>query len=335
MIVDSAAGADNSPKTTQISDVTVVIVTWNCRAYAEQCLRSLMADQSVHPLRTIVIDNRSGDGTVELIRSRFPEVTVVANDGNVGFAAANNQAMLSTEGAYILLLNPDTKASPRAVDAMADFLDADDSLWAVGPTIANADGTLQRSGVRFPGNWTILCETLFLDRLFPHSRLFGSHTERYMDPSIPRAVDYVQGSCLMVRREGIRHIGMLDEEFFMYFEETDWCFRMKRAGGNVYYVPTDPVVHFGGGEFGHYDERRLVHYHESLLRFYRKHYHILNGLILRAILLVRSAIRLAVWGAVWLMVHHRRTAALSSIKGYLRVMGILWTYRARMEASST
>ena len=317
-----------------MTDVAVVIVTWNCRDYAEQCLRALTASRSVHPVRIVVVDNDSGDGTVEIIRQGFPHVDLVANTGNVGFAAANNQAMLGSDGEYVLLLNPDTTTSPHAIDAMADFLDGDESVWAVGPTIVNADGTLQRSGVRFPGNWNILCEALFLDRLFPRTLLFGSHTERYRDPSLPRPVDYLQGSCLMVRREGIQRIGMLDENFFMYFEETDWCFRMKRAGGKVYYVPTDPVVHFGGGELGHYDERRLVHYHESLLRFFEKHYHPLRGLIVRGILLVRSVLRLAVWGGVWLTVPDRREAAGSSMRGYLRVIGKVFTYRARAQVSN-
>ncbi len=316
-----------------MSDVAVIIVTWNCRAFASQCLRSLTAEPSAHRFHIVVVDNNSDDGTVDVIRSEFPEVTVHANTDNVGFAAANNQAIRSTESSYVLLLNPDTETSPRAVDALAGFLDADASVWAVGPTIVNADGTLQRSGVRFPGNWNILCETLFLDRLFPYSRLFGSHTERYRDPAVPRPVDYVQGSCLMVRRDGIRQVGLLDEEFFMYFEETDWCFRMKRAGGKVCYVPTDSVVHFGGGEFGHYDERRLVHYHESLLRFYGKHYPVVREVAVRAILLMRSAIRIGIWGSVWLAAARRRATALSSIRGYLHVMGTVLSYRARGETA--
>jgi GT2 family glycosyltransferase len=132
----------------------------------------------------------------------------------------------------------------------------------------------------------------------------------------------------MVRRDGIHQVGLLDENFFMYFEETDWCFRMKYAGGKVWYVPTDPVVHFGGGEFGHYDERRLVHYHESLLRFYGKHYSVVRELTVRAILLMRSAIRIGVWGSVWVVASGKRATALSSVRGYLRVMGTILSYRA-------
>jgi GT2 family glycosyltransferase len=314
-----------------MSDVAIIIVTWNCREFAIQCLRSLTAEPSAHRFHIVVVDNNSGDGVVDVIRSEFPDVDVRANMENVGFAAANNQAIRSTESSHVLLLNPDTSARPSAVDALADFLDADASVWAAGPTIVNADGTLQRSGVRFPGNWNLLWETLFLDRLLPHSRLFGSHTERYRDPAVSRPVDYVQGSCLMVRRDGIRQVGLLDEGFFMYFEETDWCFRMKQAGGEVCYVPTDPVIHFGGGEFGHYDERRLVHYHESLLRFYGKHYGFLRELAARAILLVRSLIRTFVWGIVWLVSSGRRATALSSVRGYLRVMGTVLSHRGRGE----
>jgi GT2 family glycosyltransferase len=212
---------------------------------------------------------------------------------------------------------------PGALDAMAEFLDAHETVWAVGPAIVNPDGSPQRTGVRFPSNWNILAETLFLDRLYPQSRLFGRHKEMFEDPSRPRPVDYVQGACLMVRFKAIETVGPLDERFFMYFEETDWCYRMKAAGGEVYYCPSGTVVHFGGGEIGHYDEHRLLQYHRSLLLFYQKNYSTAQAVAMRAILVVRAVLRTLVWLVLAAVRPTLRRSALSSVRGYVKVLGIM------------
>jgi hypothetical protein len=202
-------------------------------------------------------------------------------------------------------------------------MDGHENVWAAGPAMVNADGTLQRTGVRFPGNWNILVEALFLDRLYPQSRLFGRHKELFEDPGKVRGVDYVQGACLMVRFKAIETVGGLDEQFFMYFEETDWCYRIKAAGGDVSYCPSATVVHFGGGEAGHYDEVRLLYYHKSLLRFYRKHYSMLRSIGVRTILALRSVLRTVVWSVVAAVKPARRRSALSSAKGYLKTIVML------------
>jgi GT2 family glycosyltransferase len=308
-----------------MNDLSVIIVSWNCRQDLDGALRSILAGQEGLAIEIILVDNNSDDGTVEFVAKNFPAVTILKNDRNVGFAAANNQAMRVAQGRYILLLNPDTITHPNALTALVQFMDRHTTAWAVGPMLLNRDDTKQRTGVRFPNAWNILSETFFLDRLFPYSRLFGRHKELYRDPEVARTVDYVQGSCLMVRAEVLTRLGVLDEQFFMYFEETDWCYRMRENGGEVWIEPAARVIHFGGSDAGHYDARRLVHYHRSLLQFYRKHYSSASQIALRAVLILRSFVRILVWFAFLILQPRLRTHALSAIKGYLSTLALSFT----------
>jgi hypothetical protein len=306
-----------------MSDVSIIIVTWNSASDVTVCLDSLAGVHERVKARIVVIDNASTDCTIEKVRTGFPHVQLISNPQNIGFAAANNQAMRTSEGRYVLLLNPDTSVDPGTVEALVHYLDTHPTAWAAGPMILNPDRSLQYSGVRFPSRWNILVESLFLDRLFPQSRLFGSHKGMYKDPFTSRAVDYLQGSALMVRRETVEKVGGLDEGFFMYFEETDWCYRMKQAGGEVHYSPVGKVIHYGGDAFAHFDERRLVYYHRSLLRFFRKHYTPKQTIGLRPILALRSTIRLLLWLCVALTGRSRRAKALSCARGYWKILGML------------
>jgi GT2 family glycosyltransferase len=306
-----------------MNDLAIIIVSWNCKGYLADCLRSIYADGSEFSLAIIVVDNNSNDGTLEMLREDFPQVHLISNSENRGFAAACNLGMKFSRSRFVLLLNPDTVVRPGAFDSMIRFMDDHGDAWAIGPTILNGDGSRQHSGMRFPTNWNILVEALFLDRLFPQTRLFGGHKELYERPECSREVDYLQGSCLMVRSDAIECVGGLDERFFMYFEETDWCRRMKKAGGTIRYCPSATIVHFGGNQIGHFDERRLVHYHRSLLRFYQKHYSPGRTAAVRLILLLRSLIRIIIWSASGILKPGLRNTAASSVRGYLRTIGIL------------
>ncbi len=308
-----------------MNDLTVIVVTWNSGSDIEECLRTALSASRGLQAKIVVVDNGSTDGTRQIVAEHFPEVSLVANRGNIGFAAANNVGIRQADSRYLMLLNPDTIVREGAFRGLVGFMDAHSDCWAAGPALLNGDGTPQRTGVRFPSLWNLFVESFFLDRLFPRSRIFGRHRELYEDPGRSRPVDFVQGSCLIVRREAVEAVGVLDEEFFMYFEETDWCYRMKKAGGTVYYTPDGEVVHLGGGVMGHYDESRLVHFHRSLLRFYRKHSTAAAGLILRAILFVRSIIRVALWGAIAAFRPSVRARAASSVRGYARVIALLFS----------
>jgi N-acetylglucosaminyl-diphospho-decaprenol L-rhamnosyltransferase len=304
-------------------ELSIIIVTWNSRSDIERCLGSIAESGTVTPVEIIVVDNASRDETAAFVRKGFSGVELLVNETNTGFAAGNNRGLDAARGQFLLLLNPDTYVHAGAFDTLVTFMKEHPQVWACGPPVFNADGSPQRTGVRFPGLWNMLVESLFLDRVFPRTRVFGGHKELYREPGLPRKVDYVQGSCLLVRRKAMEQVGMLDEGFFMYFEETDWCRRMKEAGGEVLYVPGPGIVHYGGGTTGHYDERRLMSYHRSILRFYRKHHAAPAGVVLRLVLVFRSIIRIAVWSGYGLTHVSQRPAAVSALRGYMRVLLLL------------
>ncbi len=309
-------------------DLSIIIVCWNSIPDLQRCLPALPGSCRGHRCEVILIDNGSAEDPTDLARSLLPDAVCLRNSGNAGFAAANNQGIRIARGRYVVLLNPDTMVHEGAFDHLLEFMDGNPRVWACGPALLNGDGSPQRTGVAFPGLWNLFVESLFLDRLFPESRMFGSHRELYADMHSPRQVDFVQGSCLLVRRSAIEAVGGLDESFFMYFEETDWCKRIRQSGGQVWIVPAARVVHFGGDAFAHYDERRLVNYHVSLFRYFRKHAPRWEGLLVRAIIAFRSLIRLMLWTAIALMSRGTvRVKALSSVKGYLRICHMVFRFR--------
>ena len=306
-----------------MADLAIIIVAWNSKPFLGACLGSIIGSGSSHTRELVVVDNGSTDGSAELVRKVAPDVRLIINKRNEGFAAANNSALSLMKSRYALLLNPDTVVLPGALDAMVDYMDINGHIWALGPMMLNGDGSPQLTGVRFPTNWNIFAETLFLDRMFPRSEWLGAHRELYRDLTVPRRVDYVQGSCLLLRSAVLDRVGTLDEQFFMYFEETDWCYRVNDAGGEVWFYPTARVTHFGGGEIGHYDRRRLVEYHRSILRFYSKHYTAERTMGLRFILVLRAVIRLVLWSIVAAVRPSLRRAALSSAAGYLQSLSLI------------
>lgn len=275
-------------------ELGVVIVSYNTRELLRACLASLRA--CTLPLRVVVVDSASHDDSAAVVRADFAEVELIALDRNVGFAASNNigLARLFDEGAtaapdYALLLNPDTIVHPGAIEDLAAFLDRHPRVGMVGPRLLNPDGTLQPAAFRFP----TLAMTL-LD-LFPPGealpgRLYGSWwqgrypQERAGDGPFP--IDHPLGACMLVRRAVVEQVGRLDEGFFMYAEEVDWCYRIRRAGWAIWQVPAARVTHIGGAATRQFRQRMLIALQESRLRFFRKHYGARfvywNGRIMRA-----------------------------------------------------
>ncbi|WP_334110986.1 glycosyltransferase family 2 protein, partial [Thermodesulfitimonas autotrophica] len=223
-------------------DADIIIVTYNSARDIVWCLDSIFQQKNRYRYRMTVVDNASTDGTAGIIRSRYPEINLLLNEQNLGFAKANNLAIGQTHGKYVVLLNPDTEIKPEALNILLDFLEAHPEVGAVGPKLLSADGTVQLTGNTFPSLRNLLFETFFLDRLFPKSRLFGAHKLSFWDRREPAPVDWVMGACVAVRREAGNKVGWLDEDFFMYFEETDFCWRLRAAGYKVYYVPAAEVV---------------------------------------------------------------------------------------------
>ncbi len=232
-----------------VLDLSVCIVSWNTREYLRQCLGSIYNSTNRMDYEVLVVDNGSTDGSVEMVRREFPAVRLFVNSRNEGFAAGANRAIRESIGRHILLLNSDTVVLPYAFQEMVDFLDADPEVGIVGCKLLNVDGTVQLSHRRFPTLTWNYARTIAVSKLFHHVRPIRGLLQPVLhgyQPDGPRAVDWVSGACLMSRREVFDRIGYLDETFFMFCEEIDWCRRATVAGWKVYYLPSARVIHYGG-----------------------------------------------------------------------------------------
>lgn len=249
-------------------DVSVVIVSWNTRALTTACLASLPAAAATTTWDAWVIDNASSDDSVEVIRRDHPHVHVIANAGNVGFAAANNQGIRACSGRYVLLLNSDTVMAPGSLDALVSFADAHPTAGVVGPRLVNPDGSFQSGPTPFPSLWTELLSVTGIGRRLTYR---GYPSRRPAAARHAQPTDYVVGACMLARREAIDAVGVLDESYFMYSEEPDWCWRMRQAGWSTWYTADAVVTHFGGQSTSQVREAMLVALYRSKVRFFRLH----------------------------------------------------------------
>ena len=262
------------------ADVSVVIVTYNVRGFLEQALGSVQRASAGLTVETWVVDNDSADGSAAMVRERFPDVHLVANEENVGFAVANNQALREAAGRYLLVLNPDTILQEDTLREMVAFMDAHPEAGAVGCRILNPDGTFAPESRRaFPTPAVAFYRISGLSRLFPHSPTFGRYNLTYLPLDEVCEVDALSGSCMMVRSdaiwgsapEGHAGAGLFDEAFFMYGEDLDWCYRIQQAGWKIYYTPDTQIVHYKGESTKRGDLRYVVLFYGAMLRFVEKH----------------------------------------------------------------
>jgi GT2 family glycosyltransferase len=242
-------------------DVTVVVVTWNALPWLEQCL------ESVRGRDVVVVDHGSTDGTLDLVRDRFPEVRVIEQE-NKGMGGGNNAGMRAARGRYSFLLNSDAWVEGDGLDALVAFADAHPEAAVVGPKLLNTDGTLQRSVRGEPTLWRLATEYLFIRKLAPHTRLLNPLYRGDFAHDRAEEVDWLFGAALLVRREAADAVGLFDEDFFMFSEEVDWMTRFRRAGWKVLFFPGAEVVHVGGASHG---GRLYVENLRGHLRFLAKH----------------------------------------------------------------
>ena len=250
--------------------LSIIIVGWNVEFDLVQCLNSLGENPPSEPFETIVVDNNSSDATVAVVKEKFPQVKVIANQDNRGFAAANNQGIEISSGEYVLLLNPDTIVHPNALDILIKFLDEHPDVGACGSKLLNDDGSVQASVRRFPTFRGVLyshtvCRLLGLFR--PQYRKWMMKDFGYDEQT---DVDQLMGAALLVRKSTIDKVGLLDADFFMYFEEVDWCYRIKQAGWRLVFLPESVITHLGGRSSSQVPLKRIMTL-TSLLVFFRKH----------------------------------------------------------------
>jgi len=224
-------------------ELSVIIVNYNLEPFLETCLESIAENPASRPYEVIVVDNSPDHAPVERICGRFERVVLLKNPRNVGYARAVNQGMKSARGGLLLILNPDVRVRPGSLDALVDFMVCHPRVGIAGAKLLNSDGTLQASCRRFYDWRVYLLRRTWLGKLFPNHRLVREHLMQDYDHEHARPVDWVIGACMAVRREAVDEVGLLDERFFLYFEDVDWCYRMKKRGWQVYYVPQSVMIH--------------------------------------------------------------------------------------------
>jgi N-acetylglucosaminyl-diphospho-decaprenol L-rhamnosyltransferase len=264
-------------------DLGIVIVNWNTRDLLRDCLKSLQAGDSSVSRRVIVVDNASSDGSAEMVRAEYPNVEVIVNSDNGGFSQANNLGLralgfansgqtLADPPRFALLLNPDTVVPPNAFRLMIDRMVQDSKIGVIGPRLVMLNGKLDLACRRsFPTPEVMLWRVAGLSKLFPRSRLFGRYNMTYIDDHVETEVDCVVGAFMMVRRDAIEAEGLLDEDFWMYGEDIDWAYRIKRAGWKVLYYPQVTVLHVKRAA-SRQNPRAQQEFQRASLIFYRKHY---------------------------------------------------------------
>jgi len=252
--------------------VSIVIVNWKTPRLLAACLDSILKDTGHNEFEVWVADNASGDESVEMLKSNYPGVNVIANTENLGFSKACNQIIPQCEGTYVLLLNPDTIITDSAISKLADFMDNHADCGAAGPQVLNPDGTLQLACRRsFPDPWAAFFRLTYLSHLFPDNKTFAKYNLTYADPALILDVDALSGSCMMVRRSVIDQIGLMDEDIFMYGEDIDWCWRVKQSGYKVFYIPDAIVYHYHGAASRLRPIGATINLHRGMHVFYRKH----------------------------------------------------------------
>lgn len=279
------------PGVATATDVSIVIASWNAKRHLLDCLRSIDADEGGVSIETIVVDNASSDGSPEAVEQEFPRTILIRNSENLGFARANNIGIKRASGRYVCLMNSDVLVRPGALGALVLFMDSRPTVGLVGPRVLNPDGSLQASCRRFPGFANSLSRAFAAHRLLPRSSRFGAEMMTYWNHDTERSVDAISGCFCLARREALRDVGLLDERFFLYSEDVDWCMRFHTARWDVRFCPAAEAIHFGAASSSAAPQHFAVEMQRARLQLYRKHYSRAAVAYLAALIFVHHVVR--------------------------------------------
>jgi GT2 family glycosyltransferase len=316
---------------TSVTDLSIVIVSWNTKKYVEECLASLHAIDGNLSVEIIVVDNDSADGTPEMIRTQFPNVKLIQTGANLGFSGGNNVGLKAVRGRYICLINSDVNVPPDCLPKMHSFMEQQPAIGLLGPGMLRPDGRVYRSGMRFPSLWNLLLRALFLDSLFKNSRVFGGflmkdfHFDRTID------IDVLNGWFWMARREALEQVGPLDDRFFMYGEDVDWSKRFHLAGWRVVFYPEAQALHYGGASSANAPSRFVVEMQRANLQFWKKYHGRLSVFVYLLIACLSYAIRATAWGFLYVTRSSSRSRAHIEVKQYLRCLRWALDFRTLSE----
>lgn len=298
--------------------LSVVVVSWNTRELLRACIASALvaAGEVAGTTELIVVDNASSDGSVDMVRLAFPTVRVIANASNAGFAAATNQGIRESRGRQVLLLNPDTTAAPDVLGILTSFLEEHPEAGAVGPRLVGKDGEPQISCFPLPTHGRELWRLFHLDSFVAVARYPAS----LLGSPEPQRVESVQGACLLVRREALEQAGLLDERFFIYTEEIDFCRRLLDCGWHIVWIPRAVVVHYGGASTSQVSARMFIELYRSKVQYFRKHTGALGAAAYKAVLVAASVPRLVLPSLAMAFVPSRRERWRGTVENYSRLL---------------
>lgn len=298
-------------------DITIVIVNFNTVDLLRNCLRCVEKETQALNCEVFVVDNGSNDGSPEMVRREFPSVNLIENGRNLGFARATNLALRQASGRAVLLLNSDAELLPASLDTLWNYLEAHPGAGAVGAQLIGADGEFQNAVDHFPTLLTELANKSLLKILFP--KWYPGKRSRFTEPvEVPALI----GAAMMVRREVLEKVGLLDEAFFFFMEETDWCYRMRQAGWLIAHLPQARIRHLGGATAKKFSWKSKVEYYRSRYLFFRKHRSRLSTAILAVGLLVKILVGALVTGLGTLLSAGRLEPTRQRFQQYLRLL--LW-----------
>jgi GT2 family glycosyltransferase len=301
--------------------LSIIIVSWNTRNLLADCLESVSLDLSTSHLsaEVVVVDNASHDGTADMVRSRFGWARLIANSDNLGFARANNQALRTTTGRYVLLLNPDTRLEPGALQTMVGFLDQHPFAGAIGSRLLNEDGSLCTSCQPAPTLTREAWRLFHLDRVYP----LAVYSMDNWSPDAPRPVDVIQGASMLLRRSALERVGPLDEDYFIYSEEVDLCYRLRRSGWQIWWVPQATVLHYGGRSTRQVAAAMFLRLYQGKVLYFRKNHGGASASRYKLILAAAALGRLLVTPLAWLRDEPQRRRDLLLAGHYCRLLRAL------------
>ncbi|WP_201317985.1 glycosyltransferase family 2 protein [Paenibacillus sp. EPM92] len=254
-------------------DLSIIVLNYNTKQLTLNCLESIRNSVTEYLYEIILVDNHSTDGSIEAFERHYPEIELIRNQVNVGFSKGNNQAMKIARGRYVLLLNSDTIVNSDTLDVMLQFMDQRPTVGAAGCKVVLPDGSLDKACRRgFPTPSASFYYAFGFAKLFPRVPRFNQYQLSYLDPDQDYPVDCLVGAFMMVRREVIDQVGMLDEDFFMYGEDIDWCYRIKEAGWGIHYYPYTEIVHYKGASSRRRPFKIIYEFHRAMILFHKKHY---------------------------------------------------------------
>jgi len=302
----------------EIPEISIIIVSWNVRELLKACLNSIYRTKEGLPVEVIVVDGGSEDGSQLMVEQSFPDVKLIARPDNIGFPTGNNIGISQSAGRNVLLLNPDTEIISNALEELSSYLDENRDVGVVAAQLLNPDGTVQSSRRRFPTLATGVFESTWLQPMAP-----GSIQRNYYFEDEPSDavldVDWVVGACLMVRRSVVEQVGLLDEDYFMYSEELDWCRRIKTAGWRVVYLPIAQIIHHVGKSSEQALVERHINFQRAKLRYFRKYHGPWAALLIRLVLIINYSWQLVVEAAKG-AVGHKRDLRWQRVKVYWLVL---------------